>query len=250
KLITNWFRKSTWSGRYINFYSNHPLKYRINTIYNLIDHAFLLSDDCFKQENIKLVYDTLLNNCFPEHIIHRHIRKRINFLNNRDRNDTVDVNSTDPDKTHFISVPYVENTSQDLYRLLRNSGFNVIYKVTKKLNNLIRCGKDSLHNNDKTSVVYKLYCNDCNLSYIGQTKRHLRTRVKEHCNNIKLHESNHSVISKHRLESGHDFDWSKPHILHNEKYVSKREIACMFFIKRFKNLINLQKDTDSLNNIY
>ncbi|EFN63454.1 hypothetical protein EAG_10650, partial [Camponotus floridanus] len=39
--------------------------------------------------------------------------------------------------------------------------FNVIYKITKKLNNLIRRGKNSLHNNDKTSVVYKLNCKDC-----------------------------------------------------------------------------------------
>ncbi|EFN64883.1 hypothetical protein EAG_04615, partial [Camponotus floridanus] len=138
----NWFRKPTWSGRYINFYSNHPLKYKINTIYNLVDHAILLSDNCFKQENIKLIFDTLVNNCFPEHIIHRHIRKRINFLNNRDLNDTDDTNSTRPDKTHFITIPYVEHTSQDLYRLLRNNGFNIVYKITKKLNNLIRCGKD------------------------------------------------------------------------------------------------------------
>ncbi|EFN65592.1 hypothetical protein EAG_10087, partial [Camponotus floridanus] len=36
----------------------------------------------------------------------------------------------------------------------------------------------------------------------------------------------------------------------SEKYVRKREIAEMFFIKRFNNLINLQKDTDNLNNIY
>ncbi|EFN70318.1 hypothetical protein EAG_08517, partial [Camponotus floridanus] len=66
---------------------------------------------------------------------------------------------------------------------------------------------------------------------------HFITRMKEHCNNIKLHETNHSVISKHRyehrLESGHEFDWSKPNILHSEKYVRKREIAEMFFIKRF-----------------
>ncbi|EFN62913.1 hypothetical protein EAG_15806, partial [Camponotus floridanus] len=89
-----------------------------------------------------------------------------------------------------------------------------------------------------------------NLSYIGPIKRYLRTRIKEDFSNIKLHETNHSVISKHRLESGYEFDWSKSNILHNEKYVRKREIAQMFYIKKFNNLINLQKDTDSLNNIY
>ncbi|EFN60677.1 hypothetical protein EAG_14899, partial [Camponotus floridanus] len=87
-------------------------------------------------------------------------------------------------------------------------------------------------------------------SYIGQTKRHLGTRVKEHFNNIKLHESNLSVISKHKLEFNHDFDSSIPVILHNERYVRKRKIAEMFFIKKFDNTINLQKDTESLNNIY
>ncbi|EFN65030.1 hypothetical protein EAG_06186, partial [Camponotus floridanus] len=44
RLITNWFRKPMWFGRYINYYSNHPLKYKINTIYNLVDHAILLSN--------------------------------------------------------------------------------------------------------------------------------------------------------------------------------------------------------------
>lgn len=42
-LITNWYRKPTWSDKYINFLSGHPLKYKINTIYNLVDHAILLS---------------------------------------------------------------------------------------------------------------------------------------------------------------------------------------------------------------
>ena len=137
-----------------------------------------------------------------------------------------------------------------MFRLLRGIGFTVVYKITKKLNTLIKRGKNNLHNNDKTNVVYKLNCQNCNVSYIGQTKRHLRTRVKEHSNNIKLHETNHSVISKHRVESGHDFDWTKPNILHNEKYVRKREIAEMFYIKKSNNTINLQKDTDNLNNIY
>jgi len=115
---------------------------------------------------------------------------------------------------------------------------------------LIKRGKDILSINSRTEVVYKLDCKNCSASYIGQTKRHLRTRVKEHFNNIKVHASNLSVISKHKLEFNHDFDWSILVILHNEKHVRKREIAEMFFIKMFDNTINLQKDTENLNNIY
>ncbi|EFN68644.1 hypothetical protein EAG_01215, partial [Camponotus floridanus] len=46
-----------------------------------------------------------------------------------------------------------------------------------------------------------------------------------------------------------DFDWMKPNILHNEKNVRKREIAKMFYIKKFNNIINLQKDTDNLQHV-
>ena len=76
KLITNWFRKPTCSGRYINYHSNHPLKYKINTISNLVDHAILLSDDRFHQSNIEIVEKILHKNCFPIHVIKRQIKKK------------------------------------------------------------------------------------------------------------------------------------------------------------------------------
>lgn len=42
-LTTNWYRKPTFSGRYMNFFSNHPLNYK--KITNLVDRAILLSDN-------------------------------------------------------------------------------------------------------------------------------------------------------------------------------------------------------------
>ncbi|XP_011861985.1 PREDICTED: uncharacterized protein LOC105558734 [Vollenhovia emeryi] len=55
KILTNWYQKPTFSGRYINYYSSHPLKYKINTIINLVDHAILLSDKKYWKQNIDLV---------------------------------------------------------------------------------------------------------------------------------------------------------------------------------------------------
>src|SRR5580765_1475188 len=214
----------------------------MNTIYNLVDRAILLSDVRFHCKNIDIVKQILSNNCFPTQTINRYVHKRLNFLKHRD-NGNMNTEGDNSDTLFYISLPFVEGLSDEISHVYKNIGLNVAYNVPKKFNTLIKRGKDRMPINNRTEVVYKLDCKNCNASYIGQTKRHLGTRVKEHFNNIKLHASNLSVISKHKLEFNHDFDWSMPVILHNEKYVGKREIAEMFFIKKFDNTINSQKDT-------
>ncbi|EZA52391.1 hypothetical protein X777_08884, partial [Ooceraea biroi] len=130
----------------------------------------------------------------------------------------------------------------------RRFDINVVFKIPKKLDNIIKRGKDVLTNMQKTGVVYKIDCKDC--SYVGQTKRHLETRIKKHICNIKKDVSNHSVVSKHRLLNNHEFDWFNAKVLHQENHCRKREISEMWFIKRHNNSINVQKDTDNLPCIY
>jgi len=127
---------------------------------------------------------------------------------------------------------------------------DVRFTIPKKLNNLIRKGKDKLNDMQTTNIVYKLNCKHCDKVYIGQTKRHLETRIKEHKNNIKYASGRFSVVSNHRLQNDHDFNWDKPNILHKENNRKKREVAEMFYIKRYENTINLQKDTENLNVLY
>jgi len=115
---------------------------------------------------------------------------------------------------------------------------------------VIRKGKDRLDDRRKTKVVYKIECKDCDQVYIGQTKRHLETRIKEHRNNIKNPSGNLSVVTNHRISLHHEFEWDKTRILHEERNRKKREIAEMFFFKKHNNNINLQKDIDNLNSIY
>ncbi|EZA49804.1 hypothetical protein X777_11966, partial [Ooceraea biroi] len=100
--------------------------------------------------------------------------------------------------------------------------------------------------------VYKIDCLNCDAVYIGQTKRHLQldTRSKEHKVDIRKDFSNHSVVSKHRVTNGHEFDWDNKNILHYETNNRKREITEMFFIKRNSSAINLKRDTENLLDIY
>ncbi|EZA52967.1 hypothetical protein X777_07426, partial [Ooceraea biroi] len=120
--------------------------------------------------------------------------------------------------------------------------------IPKRLNVVIKKGKDKLSNLKCTDVVYKINCSDCSACYIGQTGRHLQTGINEHRSNIRR--KDHSVVSKHRLANNHDFDWSNPLILHREKHRRKREIAEMFLIKKEENTINLHTDTEDLSDVY
>jgi len=99
------------------------------------------------------------------------------------------------------------------------------------------------------NVVYKLTCKNCDSTYVGQTKRKLNTRISEHRRDINKKTGKHSV-TEHKLNYNHDFDWENPVILDKEKYYYKRLISEMINIKSQKNALNMQFDTELLQQSY
>ena len=55
---------------------------------------------------------------------------------------------------------------------------NTLRKQLKKI-------KDQMKKEDCTGVVYSIPCKDCDMSYVGQTKRKLETRIKEHKRDVR-----------------------------------------------------------------
>ncbi|CAB0043793.1 unnamed protein product [Trichogramma brassicae] len=77
-----------------------------------------------------------------------------------------------------------------------------------------------------TGVVYLLECNKCPMKYIGQTKRKLKIRVKEHNNLL----DKKSVVAAHIVEhkkEDHKMDCERIKILDHELNVHRREISEM-----------------------
>jgi len=110
--------------------------------------------------------------------------------------------------------------------VIKKSNFIVGFKGINKLNNFIKVQKDETNFMSKNNVVYKILCNNCDASYVGQIKRQVQTRIKEH-NNIRLEPSRHSVITEHILEFNHSFDWKNIKILDYEPNYNKRLISEM-----------------------
>ncbi|KYN27438.1 hypothetical protein ALC57_03147 [Trachymyrmex cornetzi] len=115
---------------------------------------------------------------------------------------------------------------------------------------MIKAQKDSLPADCKKNIVYKIDCSDCDASYVGQTCRQLKTRISEHKNDINRNKSNPSVVANHRTLHNHDFNWDKVQILDTERNYNKRLISEMINIKRQKNGINLNKETELLSSSY
>ena len=71
---------------------------------------------------------------------------------------------------------------------------------------------------DMKEAIYKIPCKECEVVYLGETKRKLGTRTKEHfasCQKAFLSQAVHQRIKNdtglldHFLHSGHSFDFDK-----------------------------------------
>ena len=63
---------------------------------------------------------------------------------------------------------------------------------------------------NKSNVVYKINCIECNEFYIGMTKRSVHIRLKEHKTR------HYSAVFKHIHEHNHNIDFEHPKILCND----------------------------------
>jgi len=102
----------------------------------------------------------------------------------------------------------------------------------------------------RSNVVYKISCNECDATYVDQTKRQLKTRIKEHMTDINKLTGSPSVISLHKLTNNHDFKWNDVEILDNEHSFNNRLISEIIHIKKQENGLNKQNDTEQFPDLY
>ncbi|XP_043483513.1 uncharacterized protein LOC122511979 isoform X1 [Leptopilina heterotoma] len=246
-IETNWFRKSIWTGRYMNFYSHHPLSYKIGIIYTLVDRAIKLSDQQFHLENLNIVKKTLLLNGYPIDLLNRKISQRYNALTN---NLHRKINNNNFPIEKIISIPYIQNFDEIFFNIFKQHKFKLVFTNSNNLKNCIFPKfKDPTEKFQRVGCVYKIQCKDCDSCYIGETLRHLKTRIKEHKRYV-THNQNINALTNHTFDNKHSFDFDNTNILQIEINNWKRKNLEMFYIKNNTNSINYRTDIDNLDKIY
>lgn len=248
----DWYHKPTFSGRYLNYESQHPLCQKRGTIMGLVDRAILLSHPRFQQKNLEIVIGIALENGYPLPFVFRVLHSRLKTLfNNKERkkNGVQMVAGADSERPTFFNIPYISGFSEKIGHIIRDQRAVMSYSGINKLRSYIKVHKDPLQKHSHKNVVYKLNCGDCDASYVGQTKRLLKTRIAEHRGHINRNGSQQSVITDHRLQN-HEFDWDGVEILDEEVMLNKRLTSEMLFIRRQVNGLNRQSDTECLHHAY
>jgi len=250
-ILFDKYEKPTNTGRYINYHSQHPMSHKKSIIYGLIDRTVLLTHPTFHEKNLKNVIITLLNNGYPLRFIFDTINNRIKMLNNRKTENVKNVAHTSHNnQKNYFTIPYVRSISESFLPITKKFGFEIAFSISNTLNRFIKRGKDVIEPLLQNDVVYKIECLNCDMTYVGQTKRRLCTRVKEHRADIKRKNGLLSVVSCHKLEYNHEMNWDGIVILDKEPAFTKRIVSEMVHIKRQKRALNKQSDTELLSEAY
>jgi len=246
----DWHKKPTFSGRVLNFLSQHPITQKRGVIMSMIDKAFLLSHPKYHEKNLKFIIETFITNNYPLQFIFETFYMRLKSLFKKRTKKQNLESSEEKKRNRWFLIPYIKNISDKFKNIVCGLESKLAFFSLNKLDRIIKAKKDCLPLNYNKDIVYKISCKDCDSTYVGQTKRKLNTRLLEHKKDINKKNGKLSVISEHRLGNNHEFDWDNPKILDREKFYYKRLISEMINIKTQNNALNLQSDTELLQPTY
>ena len=244
-IKTDWYTKPIWSGRYLNYNSNTPKKYKESVVNSLIDRAVILSDNTYRPKNLKKVREILINNNYPKNITEPLIKKRINKIYNSNSS-----NIKTSEQKNYISLPFIPDINHQIKKVLKPHNIQIAEKPSNNSKTFFTKLKPNIAKSNQTNLIYKIDCLECLKTYIGQTKQYLKNRTKEHQNSIRKLNEHQTALSNHAIENLHNFNFNNVQVLDYEKNYKKRNIKEMIHIKKHQNALNFRTDTDNLSSVY
>ena len=130
----------------------------------------------------------------------------------------------------FALLPYVKGTTEKIQRVLRSHQIKTAVKPASTLRQILSKPKDPIPTEKKTGVIYQIPCKEYNAVYIGETKRSLKTRQKEHMDSVRLDKAERSALAEHTSLTGRDVGWSNTKIIGQEIIFEVNIVKSLFDI--------------------
>ena len=174
-LSTSNYRKPTHTDRYIPFHSNHHPRVLMGIARCMRNRALQVCDENSQQSELEHLERVFRANGFPEKVVMRALSSP---CSNRTPGDWQQQEEEEAMKPLF--VPYVRGLSERLEKVCTPLGVRPIFKPWNTLRRMLMQVKDRTPMGNKKEIVYEVPCHDCEMKYIGETKRSMKERVAEH----------------------------------------------------------------------
>ena len=199
------FRKKTFTGLGLNFFSHCSLNFKLNSCKTLIFRAFSITSNwCKFHDEVESLKKYFTNNCYPLFIFEKILNRFLYDV----FNPKIPV-STVPKKVVYVSLPFINTSSsikneltKILCKLYPYVDFRFVFKNPLTIGSLFHF-KDPLPELMRAGCVYLYTCPNCKSgTYIGCTKRLLKVRVDAHRGvsyrtGSTLSNKEHSAIRNH-----------------------------------------------------
>ena len=245
------YRKPTHSGRGLNFESHHSPGTKRGIISTLTTRAKrITTDPADLKKECQSLEQEFVDNGFPRNLVKGTMKKCL--AKNTDEKIVGDQDRTQP----YMVIPYNESYDKDLRAIARRYGVRIINSTGPKLRGQLVKNQDKIPTGEQVGVVYILDCL-CGLSYIGETGRKFRIRMKEHADNFKKETPNSPFIA-HCTDDrgvihkeGHGPDLRSARILQKvASYYNRRNTEALYIQACLPTdrLINRRDEAKGLNN--
>ena len=250
KLSTSVYRKSTFTGQGLSFFSFSAKIYKINSIKTLISRAQrICSTFTALNKELSNLVQYFNENGYPKALIYREINKMVR----RTVYPTADVLTCEQKKI-YAAIPYFGSQSEKLKKELLSiiSQFFPQLDFRIALTNRTTIGsffrfKDRLPLELRSNVVYSYSCAQCaSGTYIGSTVRSAYMRIAEHrgrsfrTGNL-LDTPPHSAIRDHAVRCKHQIQDGSFTILDQDPGENSLRILESLYIGKEKPSLNNTK---------
>ena len=121
-------------------------------------------------------------------------------------------------KDYYKTAWDVNGVSEKIKQIC-DERIHVYFSSSRTIGSFLNRVRPHTDPNDITGVIYRIPCQDCDHSYVGETGRTLKTRLSEHRRNCRNGEV--ESVAQHTIEEDHRIDWEGCTVINRENWFSQ-----------------------------
>lgn len=238
-LASTWYCKKTDTGLLMNYHASAPVKYKRSVVSGMV-HRIIRACSSWKfiHESLQKAKIILNNNQYPPAFYEPIIKKVLHSMFDPPDQSENEESEDQPEKK-MIFIQYrgkvTEKFKQSLNKLQAPC---TVIETLRKLKTVLPSLKPAIDKELKSGIIYEICCSRCNSRYVGQSTRHLLTRIKEHSRAS-------SPVGLHFRACDSIVTMDDVKILATAKFQKQLMILEALFINELKPLINTKDEYKS-----